>query len=62
MIFFSRGYYGLVINLHEIDHTGPCGAEYQRNGNYLSIVNEHGQNNYKRLVPDLQDRLALKLR
>ena len=56
MIFFFREYYGLVINLHKIDHTGPYSTGYQRNGNCLCIVNEHGQNNYKRLVPDLQDR------
>ena len=54
MIFF-REYYGLVINLHEIGHAGPYGAGYQRNGNYLCIVNKNGWKNYKRLVPDPQD-------
>ena len=48
MIFFCE-YYGLVINLHKIDHTCPYSAEYQRNGNYLCIVNKRGWNNYKRL-------------
>ena len=53
--FFSCEYYGLVISFREIDHTGPYGAGYQRNRNYLCIVNEHGPSNCKRLVPDLQD-------
>ena len=61
MIFFFRQYYGLVINLHEIDHTGPYGIGYQRNGNYLCIVSEHGQNNYKRLVPDSKTGLKITL-
>ena len=30
------------------------GAGYQRNENYLCIVNKHGQNSYERLVPDPQ--------
>ena len=52
--FFCK-YYGLMINLYKIDHTGHYGAGYQRNGNYLQIVNEHGQNNYKRLLLDLHN-------
>ena len=53
--FFFCKYYGLVINLHEIDHTGPYGTGYQRNGIFLCTVNEYGLNSYKRLVPDFQD-------
>ena len=54
MIFFCK-YYGLVISLCEIDHTGPNGTGYQRNENYMCVINKHVHKNYKRLAPDPQD-------
>ena len=38
-----REYYGLVINVYEnfITQAGPYGAGYQRNRNYMCIVNKH---------------------